>query len=600
MKLSKKVLPVLVAAMVLFSNATISFAGDLEPGGGKDEHFFQKEGWYWEDWLTSPHDIGMTWEDLSPAEKAEVLQARADAKAEADAAAKAEADAAAKSEADAKAAADAAKAAADSSAKADAAAKAKADADAKAKFWDKLYEQINNAKSGEYIDFDALDYREMPVKIMQALNDKKVGLRVKYDGKVQFTIPADGTLEFESNRLFYRLSDLCAGYNKIENAVDAYLSTLDNNNPPALNGNNPTTAGFTGIDDLVIDFLGKAIERYNDLTYLGKQLDTTAASAVRKYLGLTDNVKDINVSTVALATMTNLPIISDTHKKFNSMFDNYSNFQLVSQLVKADQLSTATSATKELAATVNVGDGIKIVAGNGTGTGTLVGTANSYDLGDKKLPATGTWGFSEETETFISKELTYEWSSDNNDKFFKSKNTKGILIKEPFNNYYYYFDDIDPSKLTDSKADELKAAIVAVNAADKNSPEFNEARAKLDALRAELAYDSTGVGTGTGEVTTKELAATATATVNMGDGIKIVAGNGTGTGVHAIDTNDNVPDGKKPPADGNWGYYEEGATFNSKELPAEWGSDNNDKFFKSKNTKGIVIKNSNNYYHYFD
>ncbi|MEG1044528.1 MAG: hypothetical protein RSF81_07100, partial [Oscillospiraceae bacterium] len=323
MKLNKKILPVLVAAMVLFSSATISFAGDIDPRGRKDEHFFEENGWHWEDWTTDPHE-GMTWDDLGAEIQAGILRTKGDYDR-----------ALVKAEIDAKANAEAA---------ANAAEKSRQAAEAKAKFWNDLSEQINNAKSGEYIDFDALDYREMPVKIMQALKDKKIGLRVKYDGKVQFTIPADGTLEFESNRLFYRLSDLCAGYNKIESVVDACFSALNANNPTTLNGNNPTTAGFAGIDDLVIDFLGNVIQQYNDLTYLGKQFSTTADSVALKDLGLTDNVKDINVSTVALASMTNIYALSTTPIPLNSMFGNYTNFQLVSQLLKADQLATATSA----------------------------------------------------------------------------------------------------------------------------------------------------------------------------------------------------------------------------------------------------------------
>ncbi|MEG1152506.1 MAG: hypothetical protein RSD67_06535, partial [Oscillospiraceae bacterium] len=69
--------------------------------------------------------------------------------------------------------------------------------------------------------------------------------------------------------------------------------------------------------------------------------------------------------------------------------------------------------------------------------------------------------------------------------------TKGTVIKGS-NNNYYYLDNIDPSKLTDSKADELKAALDAVNATEgSQGKKYAEARAKLDALRAELAYGFT-------------------------------------------------------------------------------------------------------------
>ncbi|MEF9984289.1 MAG: hypothetical protein RR710_07080, partial [Oscillospiraceae bacterium] len=71
-------------------------------------------------------------------------------------------------------------------------------------------------------------------------------------------------------------------------------------------------------------------------------------------------------------------------------------------------------------------------------------------------------------------------------------NTKGIVIKNS-NNYYHYFDDIDPSKLTDQKADELKAALDTIAATSDSVKGCYEASAKLDALRAELAYDSTGI-----------------------------------------------------------------------------------------------------------
>ncbi|MEG0899176.1 MAG: hypothetical protein RSF40_05630, partial [Oscillospiraceae bacterium] len=228
-----------------------------------------------------------------------------------------------------------------------------------------------------------------------------------------------------------------------------------------------------------------------------------------------------------------------------------------------------------------------------------IGT-NDYIFGDKKPPATGTWEFSEETKAFNSNELPTEWSKYNNEKFFKSNNTKGVVIKYS-DDCYNYFDDIDPSKLTDQKFDELNDAINTIICSNW-AEIINEAKAKLDALRAELAYVLTAKieAIGTGEVTTKELAATATATVNMGDGIKIVAGNGTGTNFFAIGTNDYIFGDKKPPADGNWGFYEEGESYYSKELPAEWGVDNNDKFFKSNKTKGIVIKDSNNDYLYFD
>ncbi|MEG1152303.1 MAG: hypothetical protein RSD67_05475, partial [Oscillospiraceae bacterium] len=95
MKLNKKILPVLVAAMVLFSSATISFAGDIDPRGRKDEHFFEENGWHWEDWTTDPHE-GMTWDDLGAEIQAGILRTKGDydralVKAEIDAKANAEA-----------------------------------------------------------------------------------------------------------------------------------------------------------------------------------------------------------------------------------------------------------------------------------------------------------------------------------------------------------------------------------------------------------------------------------------------------------------------------------------------------------------------------
>ncbi|MEG0899177.1 MAG: hypothetical protein RSF40_05635 [Oscillospiraceae bacterium] len=311
MKLSKKILPVLVATMVMFSSATISFAKvDIDPKGGKDEHFFEKNGWHWEDWTKQSHDA-MLWNDLDSEMQKEILKTKDDYDR-----------ALVQAEIDARASAAAATKAAE---------KSKQASEAEDNFWDKLLEQINKSKSGEYVAFDAGNYREMPAKIMEALKDKKVGLIVKYDGTVQFIIPADGTLEIEKGRVFYRLSDLCTGYSQIDGIVSGSLANSAND--AFKNAKEKFAANYHNYTQFLKDQYDKTGKNILESHYGDMSLDTA-----KKNLGLTTNPKDISVATVTLASLANTHTIFESNHAFYEDLINNLNVKLVIQNLKDGNL----------------------------------------------------------------------------------------------------------------------------------------------------------------------------------------------------------------------------------------------------------------------